>query len=266
MSGFSSKFVWHDLVTSDVEGAKRFYGELCGWRLVREEKGPYTLILVGGNDIGGILPLDPALAQGGVPPHVMGYIAVEDLDATLALVGPHGGQVMMPGMEIEKVGRFAVIADPTGGVVAPFQATGRLAQGKPETNERPAPYTFCWDELLTPDPAGATAFYSRVFGWSVEKMEMPDFGSYWLLKRPGVKNERGTDKDAAGVMKLPPGVPVPYWQTYIAVPDADACAEKLQNLDGRMLTPPTEIPHVGRFFAALDPQGAAIAFLGPNRS
>jgi predicted enzyme related to lactoylglutathione lyase len=259
-SGFSSKFTWHDLVTSDVEGATRFYTELCGWQLVKEPKGPYTLILMGGKDVGGVLPLDEGLAKGGVPPHVMPYVSVQDLEATVAAVRQHGGRVMMPGMEIENVGRFAVIADPTGGVLAPFQSSHGE---RPETHEPPPPYGFCWDELMSPDPEAAAAFYGAVFGWRVERVEMPGFGSYWLLKRTGVKDEMGADRNAGGVMKLPPGVPQAAWITYLVAPDADATAEKVKALGGRVLMPPMDIPGVGRFFSAMDPQGAAISFLTP---
>ena len=31
---------------------------------------------------------------------------------------------------------------------------------------------FSWSELMTSDPAGATAFYGKLFGWTFDTMEM----------------------------------------------------------------------------------------------
>jgi predicted enzyme related to lactoylglutathione lyase len=94
---------------------------------------------------------------------------------------------------------------------------------------------------------------------------MGGFGTYTLLKRPGVKDGAGADKDAAGVMTSPPNAPhPPFWLTYIGVPNADAIADKLTKLGGKVMNKPMDVPNVGRFFPAMDPQGAAVAFLAPN--
>jgi predicted enzyme related to lactoylglutathione lyase len=47
----------------------------------------------------------------------------------------------------------------------------------------------------------------------------------------------------------------------VDVPDADATAEKVKRLGGKVMMSPMDIPNVGRFFPAMDPQNAAIAFL-----
>jgi Bleomycin resistance protein-like N-terminal len=41
----TGRFVWHDLMTKDVSAAKRFYGELLGWRFNDTKRGdrPYVL-------------------------------------------------------------------------------------------------------------------------------------------------------------------------------------------------------------------------------
>jgi predicted enzyme related to lactoylglutathione lyase len=48
------------------------------------------------------------------------------------------------------------------------------------------------------------------------------------------------------------------------VPNADAIADKLTKLGGKVMNKPMDVPNVGRFFPAMDPQGAAVAFLAPN--
>jgi uncharacterized protein len=256
--GMKSKFVWHDLMAADVEGAKRFYGELFGWRFERGENGPYEHISAGEQMIGGMMKLD---AKMGAPPHWLGYISVDDVDATLAAITKQGGKVHMPKQDLPTVGQFAVAADPQGAVYSPFHS----AHPEEETNAKPAPYTFCWDELWTSDPDAAVKFYGGVFGWGADHMEMPDFGRYTLLKRTGIKDDQGADKSAGGLMKLPPGVPHPFWLVYVAVPNADATVEKAKKLGATVTAPPMDIPNVGRFATLLDPQRAAFAILAPAR-
>jgi hypothetical protein len=50
----------------------------------------------------------------------------------------------------------------------------------------------------------------------------------------------------------------PVWSIYITVDDVDATAQKTQELGGRVLMPPMDIPKVGRFCVIQDPQGAVI--------
>jgi predicted enzyme related to lactoylglutathione lyase len=161
------------------------------------------------------------------------------------------------------VGRFAVVADPQGAVFSPFIYTGKEGMAA-ETNARPAPYTFCWDELVTTDPDAAAKFYATVFGWGVESTDMPGFGKYTLLKRTGVKDEMNADKSAGGVMKAPPMVQHPFWMTYVAVPNADDAVAKAQKLGGKVLAPAMDIPNVGRFASFMDPMNAAFAVLAPT--
>jgi len=251
------KFVWHDLMSTDVEGSRRFYGELFGWQTKKEEKGPYTLILLNGKDIGGIL----AHQMPGAPSHWLGYVGVSDVDATLAKVKQLGGKIFKEKTNIPNVGDFAVIADGQGGVVAPFRSTN---PAHTETNERPAAYSFCWDELMTADTAQAAKFYSTLFGWQTQTMDMPNFGQYTLFTRPGTKDDKGMVKNAGGMMPLPPGVPRTFWMTYVAVENCDRTLEKAKRLGAQIPMPAIEVETVGRFATIIDPQGAATAILQPQ--
>ena len=198
----------------------------------------------------------------GAPPHWIGYVSVDDVDAATAAVTGSGGKIYMPKMDIPTVGQFAVCANPQGALFAPFHYTGKDA-GQPESNARPGMYAFCWDELMTSDPDGAIAFYTKLFGWRTEHMEMPGMGRYTLLKRPGIKDDTGADKNAGGLIKMSSGMPRPFWMTYVAVPNADATVDKAKKLGATIATPPMDIPNVGRFATLLDPQHAPVAVLAP---
>ncbi len=246
----TGKFVWHDLMTTDVEKAKSFYGALFGWTFYGD--AGYAHIQNAGRDQGGIVGFD---AKAGVPPHWGGYVSVDDIDETMERAVRLGGQVIVPINRVPSIGSFAVLRDPQGAHVSPFQYTEDKKQGdkhKGDEDAPPKPGAFCWDELVTRDPEKAAAYYGELFGWRTEKVDMGPIGFYWLFKRDG--------KDAGGMMKLPPNVPSPpFWLAYVAVADVDATAAQAKKLGGQIHAPPQDIPNVGRFSVIADSIGASIA-------
>jgi hypothetical protein len=112
---------------------------------------------------------------------------------------------------------------------------------------------FSWNELMTTDPQAALAFYGKLFGWTSDRMEMPE-GVYHVVKVNGT--------GVGGIMSMPKeaaagGMP-PTWGTYVTVDDVDAVAKSAASLGGKVVHGPEDIPGVGRFAVILDPQGAPI--------
>ncbi|MGF1615358.1 MAG: VOC family protein [Gammaproteobacteria bacterium] len=110
---------------------------------------------------------------------------------------------------------------------------------------------FSWCELMTTDVEAAKAFYSKLFGWSTDDESMPGM-NYTLVKAGG--------KEIGGIMAMPSsaqGTP-PMWGAYVTVDDVDATAQTAEELGGRVLISPQDIPEVGRFCVIQDPQGAVI--------
>ena len=69
------------------------------------------------------------------------------------------------------------------------------------------------------------------------------------------------EEGLGGIMSRPPqaeGTP-PNWGVYVTVDDVDATVRKAEELGGKILVPPTDIPTVGRFCVLQDPQGAVIS-------
>jgi predicted enzyme related to lactoylglutathione lyase len=252
------RIVWHDLMTTDVDSAKRFYGALFGWNIVSH--GPWCFIYPKGDDashFGTIIALEK---EHGVPPHWQPYVAVKDLDGAAKLATDHGGKIVVPRQHAGTTGDFVIVTDPQGGVFTLWQYTG--GGPKAELDGRPDPGSFCWDELMVPDPDAAARFYGTVAGWGAESVEMPDFGRYTLFLREA-KNAEGKPRQAGGLMKLPPEVPHPMWLSYVWVADCDATLEEAKKLGATITSPPIDIPGVGRFTTLLDPQYAPIAVMGP---
>jgi len=110
---------------------------------------------------------------------------------------------------------------------------------------------FSWNELMTTDVESAKKFYVKLFGWETEEVPMEGM-SYTVVKING--------DDAGGIMFMPPeveGMP-PTWSLYVTVNDVDSTARQVEELGGKILRPPSDIPNVGRFCVLSDPQGAVI--------
>lgn len=111
--GEDGTLCWTELVTRDPAGARAFYGGLFGWTWKDSDVAGYVEIYREGQPIGGMLPMESETWEG-VPPHWMPYFHVPDCDATAATAAGLGGGAVVPPMEIEHVGRFAVLRDPAG--------------------------------------------------------------------------------------------------------------------------------------------------------
>jgi predicted enzyme related to lactoylglutathione lyase len=114
-------FAWDELHTSDLESAKRFYNEVFGWTANEQDMGGMTYVLFrsGDTDRAGAMTQMPG-EQG--PPNWLTYALTDDVDAKTEKVKELGGNVIMEPMDIPNIGRFSIIADPTGAVFGLFQA------------------------------------------------------------------------------------------------------------------------------------------------
>jgi hypothetical protein len=109
-------FVWNELLTRDVEGAKRFYATLAGWTykpMAMPGGGTYWVAERDGQAKGGIMAM-PAELPATVPAHWFEYLEVADVDATVRTACANGGKEIHPAMDIPDVGRIGFIEDPTG--------------------------------------------------------------------------------------------------------------------------------------------------------
>jgi predicted enzyme related to lactoylglutathione lyase len=71
------------------------------------------------------------------------------------------------------------------------------------------------------------------------------------------------DRGMAGMMEINPewGDIPPHWNIYLTVVDCDASLDKTAALGGQVLGPARDIPEVGRFGMASDPQGATFSLI-----
>ncbi len=110
-------FSWNELMTTDVEGAKAFYGELLGWQLAAcpDAEMEYVMAKSGDTQLAGVMAI-PKEAKG-MPASWGGYITVDDVESTAKKAEQLGGKVCMGPQDIPSVGRFVVVQDPQGAVI-----------------------------------------------------------------------------------------------------------------------------------------------------
>ena len=244
----TGRFCWHELVTTDLAAATKFYGELLGWTS-RDNPSPgggaYRMFSLGETMAAGAMAAPP-----GVPSGWLVYVAVDDADASAKKVKELGGTLMVPPTTVPDMLRFACAADPTGAAFGILQPLGAGAQQRPYEGP-PRPGTFCWDELHTKDTAAAKKFYGGLFGWTGHR-EADGTEAYWHWKQG--------ESDIGGLTSHmgAPGTP-PHWLAYLAVSDVDAVTKKVASLGGKVLMPAMEIEKVGRFSVVADPTGAVFS-------
>ena len=112
MADSQGGFVWYELMTTDTEAAKAFYGKVVGWGTqdAAMPSMPYTLFIAGGAMVGGLMDLPQDARKMGAPPSWIGYVAVDDVDAAAEQVMHLGGAVHVAPSDVPNIARFAVIA------------------------------------------------------------------------------------------------------------------------------------------------------------
>lgn len=249
MAAKKGRFVWYDLMTTDVDAARKFYTEVIGWKTTKWEQEGYQMWTVGEQPIGGLMALPDEAKKMGAPPNWLAYIETDDVDATVNLAEKLGGRVYRKPADIPNVGRFAILADPQGATFATFKAQ------TPGADTPSKPGFFSWHELNTTDYEGAWKFYSELFGWKpTSSMDMgQDLGAYWMFGLDPQKSMGGMS-NVAKQMKMPP-----HWMYYVTVENIDATVGGIKKAGGKILNGPMDIPGNDKIAQCMDPQGAAFA-------
>jgi hypothetical protein len=241
---------WVDHAAKDVTASNFFYSSLFGWDAEDQgdESGNYTMLSKAGKNAAGNM----GTMMEGQPSAWTTYVSVENADRTIEAAKKAGATVFVEPMDVLDIGRMAVFADPTGAAIGIWQPKSFF--GAELANEAGS---FCWTELNTRDLQAARAFYSEVFGWTPNDLDMGGMKhTEWKLE----------EKSVAGMMAMPEMVPaeVPaHWLVYFGTEDTDATVAKATELGATTIVAPMDIPP-GRFAILTDPDGAAFAVIKPN--
>ena len=108
-------FGWNELTTTDTKAALEFYTKLFGWNteVMHMECMDYTIVKAGDRMVGGVMTGPP-----GAPVAWTSYVTVDNIDESVKLAESLGGKICVPPTDIPEVGRFAILLDPQGAVIA----------------------------------------------------------------------------------------------------------------------------------------------------
>jgi hypothetical protein len=243
---------WADLWTSDVEGSRKFYGEIFRWEAQEPspEFGGYFMFTREGVPIaGGMGDMGDMKADNSWKI----YFDTPNIADTLDRAQKSGGQILMAAEAVADLGTQAVLLDSSGAQLGAWQAG--TFPGFTVLEEHGAP---SWFELHARNYDDAVNFYRDVFNWKTTPMSDTDEFRYTTSS-----DLSGQDL-LAGIMEagahLPEGING-QWSIYWHVDDVDETASATRSLGGAVVSEPVDTPF-GRLATMADPSGAHFKLRG----
>jgi|tagenome__1003787_1003787.scaffolds.fasta_scaffold20522826_1 predicted enzyme related to lactoylglutathione lyase len=241
---------WADLAVPDVPAATAFYSAVLGWAFSEPDEsfGGYVIGSVEGAAAAGIGPQQ----QPGMPAAWTLYFAGDDADATARAVKEAGGEVLLQPGDVGPLGRMFIGADPSGAAFGVWQAGTHIGAGI--VNE---PGGLSWEDLRSSDPDAARAFYTAVFGFVAEPLEMagPDYTTFSSAAGEAPLGGMG------GMFGAPERTPS-HWLVYFGVTDVTSAVQAARSSGGAVLAERFETPF-GPMAALRDPAGAVFWITEP---
>ena len=249
-SSVLGRFLWYELLTTDMKAAEQFYGAVVGWTVAPFDGSPRALRHV---DPPRRCPdgrrHDPP--RGHERAAALGDVCRRRRSSTTAVaeIERLGGSAMSPVIDVPTVGRMRTMKDPQGAMFSVYEPIS--PPQRPRQSRKLGDVS--WHELYTTDADAAMTFYTTLFGWKpTETMDMGEMGKYQMF---------GRAFPLGGMMKTPPemaGAP-PDWSIYFRVDDVHAGAERVKANGGQVLNGPMEVPGGDWIVNCMDPQGAAFS-------
>jgi predicted enzyme related to lactoylglutathione lyase len=235
---------WIDLLTSDLDRAKGFYGTVFGWTFesAGPEYGGYVNAFKDGHPVAGLMGNDPQFRS---PDGWTTYLHTADINATIAKATAAGGVTCGEPMDIKDKGRMATMTDPTGAFFGLWQPNGH--NGFEVVNEHGAPVYF---QLTTSDYGKALDFYREVFGWQTETVSDTDEFRYSTANFDGDALLGVMD----GTRDMPDGAPS-NWFYFLGADDVDKTVQLIVENGGSVVRAAEDTPY-GRLAVVADPTGA----------
>jgi len=243
----TGKVVWRDLITEDLDSARRFYGGLFDWTF-EDSQGPggqeYAVARSGDVYVAGMVAI-ASPADGTRYSRWLPYVLVTDVDEAVSKAVAGGASVAATAREVN-IGRIAVIVDSEGAVIG----LARSKFGDPDDRTTaPAPGRPVWTELLSNDTVAAAKFYRALGGYDVQTIDRRG-GEYTLLTNNG--------ENRAGILENPADNLSPVWLTYFGVNDPAAAASRAESLGGSIILPASPELREGTMAVVSDPSGAVL--------
>lgn len=256
MVDYQGRFVWYELITTDVASARAFYTKVLGWgaQNVSMPTMAYTFFTAGKTLASGLTSLPEQARKTGAAPRWIGYVTVDDVDAAVDRIRRLGGAVHVPPTDVPGISRFAIVADPQMASLAVARWVKPSAQGLGDPGE---PGRVGWHELLATDCDAAFDFYGQLFDWQKAEVGGDPAHPYHLFAAGG--------QTIGGIYARPPLIPISLWLYYFNVRDIHTAAARVTAAGGQVVEGPVEMAGGNWMARCLDPQGAMFALEGPRK-
>lgn len=231
---------WADIMVSDIDRTRRFYGGLLGWDFAvgRGQRPEYLYAMLDGQEVAGLYPRHPGPDARSM---WSAYLATDDIGATCAAVREAGGSLVVAPRPVGPLGTMAVCIDPLGASFGLWQADELVGFGV-----RLVDGGLAWCELLSPRMEASQDFYARTLGYEYTSIGLD--GSEYLLFRSG-----GSETPGGGIVPLVGGHTAQWFITW-QHDDIDAAAGRIVELGGRVITAPYDF-EFGRLMRLSGPDG-----------
>jgi uncharacterized protein len=230
-------FCWADLGTTDRQAAKAFYASVFEWEA--EDAGSHTTFTLDGRAVAALHEMGEQ-ERASMQPRWGSFVSVQDVGALVARARELEAEVLADPFDVLEAGRMAPLRDPTGATVNLWQPGVRAGAGR--VNDLGC---MVWNELATPDPERARAFYAELLGWTTET----DMTGYAVIKRGDAVN--------GGIRPVQDDEP-PNWLVYFRAGSCDEAVAAVREAGGTVAAEPMAVT-VGRIAVVADPQGAPFA-------
>lgn len=225
--------VHFEIAGPDGLALQEFYQDLFGWQVQGqgEEMGNYGLVQCNEGGIGG--GIFSTTEDMPARSYVTFYIQVADLQAALDKLSRMGGATVVPPMEIApNMGSIAMFTDPAHNTIGLYSLPAEWDGEMPPKGSAPPVVHF---ELGGSDAAALEDFYTQMFGWQVNAVDMGGGMTYRLV-------EQEPDGIGGGIFQHMAGMPPNAPSVAVMVDDLQAYLDKAVSLGATALMQPSEIP------------------------
>ena len=237
-------FVWHDLLTRDVAGAKRFYGELLGWRFEDTKRGDRPYVIA---------------RSGATPSRASWTSAASPTPARSGLVSWRSPTSMRPSRSFNLV---AARCSSSHAICRSHEPRSSPIRRVHRSASRNCDVTF-------PIPPSRRRATSSGRSTSRATRGRPSTSTKGRRVYPGdLRSRLGVEyhvlkkaRGGAGLFQLPANVTdvQPNWLPYVLVDDAASLAARVTSLGGRVVVPAAPERRNSSLIVVADPAGAVLA-------
>lgn len=241
-------FIWHDLVTPDMDQSKAFYSTVFGWefREVQSKGLRVATVYAGSVPIAGVIEVPTANTAVWIK-----AVFVDDVKERINMVERQGGNVLLPPAKIPGRGMQVIMESASG---EEFSFIGHT-EGTRNGSNMDEEHHWIWSELWSDDPEASRVFYEGVFGVSTDTRESGN-NPYWVFT--------AQEYPLAGMIQNPITNQGTQWVPYVQSKDPSGIVGKAEAAGAFVVLGPTPEVREGRVGVFQDPQGALICVQNKN--